>query len=86
MNLCQSEIFNLQDCLEQLRERAADQIEASEKNEKQAIFRIPKLFLIRHIFIFLEENEIIRLTGVCKAFQAVIYSPISFKVLMSYRQ
>jgi len=56
------------------------------RNKRKYLFRLPKFILIRHILVFLGENEIMNFSLICKPIHELVFSPFSYKVLLSHRR
>jgi hypothetical protein len=61
-------------------------IQSREQNLKislqSALFKIPLPLLIRKVFIFLDEDDLIKLAQTSMVFRKIIYSPIGLKIML----
>lgn len=50
-------------------------------NKKTLLIKMPRIVLLQNVFIYLTDEEIIKVSSVCHALRDAVYSPFGWKIL-----
>lgn len=50
-------------------------------NKKTLLTKMPRVILLQNVFIYLTDEDIIRVSSVCHALRDAVYSPFGWKIL-----